>query len=153
MTKRTRTTGTSLPPGHGLQRCTNEADARYRRVDIPDGNNFEIIAGRHQMPAMSEECSTYRAALAERVVALGEQICTERQWTILRLWLTGRYTQKQIGEACGINQTTVFKTLNGNDIKRRGGVVKAGGIINKLRAAAAADPECQQLLAAIAECD
>lgn len=69
---------------------------------------------------------------------------TERQRRVLELWLTGRYSQREIGDMCGICQTSVHKTIWGN-LQRDG--LYHGGIVNKFRDLARRDPRVAELLA------
>lgn len=147
--KRVRTAGTALPPGATATREITAADLAWRVIPVAP----EIIAGLADAaagPPINEldlQVAELRALLAERLIQIAKDNTTERQWTILELFLTGKYTQVQIGELVGVCQTTVFKTINGNDTYHKDGSVRRyGGLVKKLRKLAEADATCVQLL-------
>jgi DNA-binding CsgD family transcriptional regulator len=152
--KRKATTGTALAPGYNSSKAASHFDTHDYRTYAMDPS---VIAGLQDAHALAPdpnelELRELRAELAERLIQIAEDVGTERQRTILRLWLSGKYTQLQIGELCGVCQTTVFKTLNGNDTYLPDGrILRYGGLLKKIEKAAQGDPLCSSLLARIAE--
>jgi DNA-binding CsgD family transcriptional regulator len=151
--KRSRTTGTSLAAGANAIKSISQNDLLYRTIAVEPAIAAELHDLHTLAPDPNElELRELRAQLAERLVQIAEDAGTDRQRTILRLWLSGKYTQVQIGELCGVCQTTIYKTLNGNDTYYPDGrIMRYGGLLKKIGKSAKEDPECLSLLARIAE--
>lgn len=151
--KKTRTIGSSLAPGANASKSISQNDIVFRTISVPPATAADLLDA-HSIAADPNELQLreLRAQLAERLIEIAEEIGTDRQRTILRLWLSGRYTQVQIGEICGICQTTVFKTLHGNDTYYPDGKVRRyGGLLKKISRVAAGDALCLSLLTQIAD--
>jgi predicted DNA-binding protein YlxM (UPF0122 family) len=103
--------------------------------------------------AYSEAVLELQDRLKERLWELVAEVCTEHQQEVLRMLADG-YTQHEVAKALRVNQSSITKCLNGNHDYRyttKGKFRRYGGIIPKLRKAISRDPECQELIAAIAE--
>lgn len=149
--RKTRTIGSSLAPGANASRGMSPADMAWRTIPVPPATAADLLdAGQIAADPNELQLRELRAQLAARLVEIAEEIGTDRQRTILRLWLSGKYTQVQIGEMCGICQTTVFKTLHGNDTYYPDGKVRRyGGLLKKISRVAAVDDVCSNLLTQI----
>ncbi len=76
---------------------------------------------------------------------LAKKKLTKNQYKTMRLLSTG-LTQSEVATEMGITQTSVQKCLKGNSVYPDGVKLNYGGIILKLRTAAAKDQTIQKLL-------
>ena len=74
---------------------------------------------------------------------------TPRQKQVIRLYADG-YTQTEIANILGVNQSSITKSINGNCDYRNGRRIY-GGAKKKLRKMARTDPEIQSIFNKIAE--
>lgn len=115
-----------------------------------DPESFESITGNPMYVGISAEVAEARYDLASHVLANISNVCTEKQTQALNYYLTGMYSQRDIGQLMGISQSAVHKLLQGNinyiDGKQ---VARYGGAINNLKIWSNTDPECLRLVALI----
>lgn len=151
--KRARTIGTALSPGANASKAISQNDLDFRTICVAPDIAAELFDANAIAPDPNElQLRELRAQLSERLVEIAEEIGTDRQRTILRLWLSGKYTQVQIGEICGVCQTTVYKTLHGNDTYYPNGrILRYGGLLKKIAKVARGDPTCLDLLTQIGD--
>jgi DNA-binding CsgD family transcriptional regulator len=151
--KKVRTAGSALQPGANASKVLSQNDLDWRMVPVPPDIAAQLFDAHAFAPDGNElELRELRAALAERLVQIANEVGTDRQRTILHLWLSGKYTQEQIGEICGVCQTTVYKTLNGNHTYYPGNRVRRyGGLLKKIGKVAMEDAQCLDLLTRIAD--
>lgn len=143
--------GPAQPVGATASRHDNRRQAFYKEVIVDPDIMVQIIeSDLHQ--SNCEELEQARQDLAEHIVAKAPEVLTEKQWAALSMWLTGKYSQQQIADHLGVAQTTIYKTLNGNDAYREDGTcTRYGGVSTKLRLWAQTDERTQELLQKIAE--
>jgi hypothetical protein len=90
-----------------------------------------------------------------RFLILAELNCSKRQFEIIQLLLKNK-TQEEIGNILKINQSSVQKSIYGNDsyyrnLKGERLIYKVGGIVKKLKKAIADDEQCQKLFNELSE--
>lgn len=143
--------GSATPAGHTATKKDHARQAFYREI-IVDSDILNTLLDQSHVPEHNEALATVRADLAEYLIKQAPAVLTERQWGVLSMWLTGRYTQQEIADYYGIAQTTVCKTLHGNDAYMPNGKsVRHGGVIKKLQIWAETDQQIQEYLKQIAE--
>lgn len=128
---------------------------QYKILEIPCDHDWLSWASNGNSLASALDPFTYDEAvleledqLTQEVMRVCEQSLTPSQHKILMLTLDG-YTQMEIAKMLGINQSSVCKTLNGNqdyrDKKRYGGIQK------KLKKLCLSEPKIISLLNEISE--
>lgn len=142
--------GSATPAGFTATKKDHARQTVYREV-LVDSDILSALVDQNQTPEHNEALATVQADLASYLIKQAPSVLTERQWGVLSMWLTGRYTQQEIADHYGIAQTTVCKTLHGNDAYMPDGrSVRHGGVIKKLQLWAETDPEILSFLAQIA---
>lgn len=112
------------------------------------GRDIENFSTRHNFPDHMERQSVKieRQRLFKAVMGIAKEYLTNKQLSVLRLFLDG-LTQEKITEKLGVNQTTIHKTLFGNLVYN--GPYEGrrhGGIVAKLRKLCLRDPNICCLL-------
>ncbi len=92
----------------------------------------------------SEELMLLKDELAIVTWELCNRELTKRQLEVISLMRDG-YTQHEIANALGVNQSSVTKSISGNIDYKNGGVAY-GGSIKKLRKLIKNDPKIQEIL-------
>lgn len=91
----------------------------------------------------NEEEFLIRDQLKVEFWKLAKEVCTERQYLVLKLASDG-YTQQDIAKMFNVNQSSITKCLNGNVDYNNGSKVY-GGVRKKLRRHIDASPVFQKL--------
>jgi predicted DNA-binding protein YlxM (UPF0122 family) len=139
--------GTSLRRGEGSQKKDNRLQTLYKEISVDPDILTQILEAGESRQEDNQIVQEIKHELAEYIVSQCPTVLTGVQWSVLQLWLQGRYSQQQIADLLGVSQTTICKTLNGNDAYNPDGTVtRYGGIIAKLQGWASTDPYCLQLL-------
>lgn len=143
--------GAAIPAGHTATRH-DPMQRTYREVIVEPTQLNEQIDRMHLPPQENEMLLTYQQELCEYIIEEAPKVLTSKQWAVLQLWLTGRYTQQQIGDMTGSHQTSIHKILNGNDVYAPdGSKVRHGGVLRKLTLWAKDDIICQYYINRIKE--
>lgn len=101
---------------------------KYNEV-LRDSNDSEFNTSFCQPPECVKEISD---EIVRYLIELCRDNLTARQYEIVRLMIDG-YTQQEVGIILGINQSTVSKSIIGNDYVVQGQKSKYGGATAKMR--------------------
>lgn len=135
----------------------NRSD-KYQHVLVESSCSPEIltefselrgIAGFLNMTEYNEEYLNLRDKLHQELWRLMKEVLTNRQYEIIVLTAQG-YTQVQIANKLGVNQSSITKSINGNCDYKKGRRIY-GGARKKLRAAVKKDERVQEILSEMAE--
>lgn len=107
------------------------------------------ITGMINMAEYNEELFELKEQLRKALWRIIETSLTARQKQVIKLYAKG-FTQTEIANKLGVNQSSITKSINGNCDYRSGKRIY-GGAKKKLRRVASNDQEVQDILRKMAE--
>jgi DNA-binding CsgD family transcriptional regulator len=102
-------------------------------VDFTSTSMFDFeLTAEYDNEELSDQLLDLDAQLLNMIVELLPVILTETQWKVLHLYAIENHTQMEVADILGITQSSVTKSLMGNNDYKKGGAV-CGGTQKKVK--------------------
>ena len=132
--------GRATPIGYAATKDTLPEAAEFAEIPVSADMLAHLLGGTPDGDPLEQWRGELWAQIAARLLELLPTVCTDRQYRIISMWLTGRYTQQDIADTMSISQTSVHKSIYGNTVYSGPFTGRThGGIIRKLQLVAARD--------------